>query len=320
MSTDTINTDKKTDNATTENSISKIRVANAPCSWGVLEFELEGKAAGYEQVLDEMQRAGYAGTELGDWGFMPTDPHQLKSELDKRNLTMLAAFIPVELARAEAHAAGIEQAVKTAKLLSSVSDKPFIVLSDDNCKNATRLNEAGRIRKEQGLSDKQWNVFLDGANDVAAEVLKQTGVKTVFHHHCAGFVETPEEIERFIAGTDPSLVGICLDTGHYAFGGGDPVTFLRKHIDRIWHVHFKDLNTVVAKHSAENGWNYFESVRNGIFCGLGKGAIPFDQIVTALREHAYSGWIVVEQDVLPGTGSPFDNAVRSRGYLKYIGL
>ena len=74
-----------------------IKIANAPCSWGVLEFDLDGKAAGFEQVLDEIRETGYQGTELGDWGFMPTVPAELKKELDKRSLSMVGAFVPVFL-------------------------------------------------------------------------------------------------------------------------------------------------------------------------------------------------------------------------------
>src|SRR5689334_23382342 len=134
-----------------------IKIANAPCSWGVLEFDLEGKAAGYVQVLDEMAETRYQGTELGDWGFMPTDPAQLKQELHGRGLTLLAAFVPVMLKDPAAHAAGIEAAVRTARLLAGTEGEgPFIVLADDNGKIPARTLNAGRILPEQGLSEAEW--------------------------------------------------------------------------------------------------------------------------------------------------------------------
>ena len=139
-----------------------IKIANAPCSWGVLEFDLEGEVAGYAQVLDEMQAAGYDGTELGDWGFMPTESMQLKKEIQARNLEMLGAFVSVDFSNPDAHAAGAETAVRTARLLAAVSTTPFIVLADDNGKNPVRTQNAGRILPEQGLSDEQWNVFAAG--------------------------------------------------------------------------------------------------------------------------------------------------------------
>jgi inosose dehydratase len=298
-----------------------IRVANAPCSWGVLEFELEGQTAGYAQVLDEMRETGYAGTELGDWGFMPTEPELLKRELDARGLTMLGAFVPVNLSNPEAHASGEAVAMRSGKLLAAVAgDRPFIVLADDNGKNPTRTQNAGRIRPEQGLSDAQWQVFAEGAHRIARAVRAQTGLRTVFHHHCAGFVETPAEVERLLALTDPQVLGLCFDTGHYRFGGGDPMTGLQKHSDRIWHVHFKDCQPRVATRSRAEGWDYFKSVREGIFCELGKGDVPFASVKAELERLGYDGWIVVEQDVLPGMGTPKDSAQRNRDSLRSIGL
>jgi len=298
-----------------------IKIANAPCSWGVLEFELEGEAAGYAQVLNEMAETGYKGTELGDWGFMPTDPAKLEQEIHARGLTLLGAFVPAALKDPESHAAGVEVAVRTARLLSGVEGKtPFIVLADDNGKIPERTQNAGRIRPDQGLSQLEWKVFAEGAERIASAVKKETGLRTVFHHHCAGYVETPAEIDTLLRLTEPSLLGLCIDTGHYRFGGGDPLEFLQKNASRIWHVHFKDCQPDIAAKSRKEGWEYFTSMRNGIFCELGKGEIKFQAVKAALEKMGYDGWIVVEQDVLPGMGSPKASARRNREYLASIGL
>jgi len=298
-----------------------IKIGNAPCSWGVLEFDLEGKAAGYVQVLDEIKETGYAGTELGDWGFMPTDPAELKREVRTRGLSMLAAFVPVMLKDPGCHADGVEVAVRTARLLAGVEgDQPMIVLADDNGKDLLRTQYAGRIQPSMGLSDKEWNVFAEGAERIAQAVKLNTGLRTVFHHHCGGYVETPAEIERLMDLTDPDLLGLVFDTGHYAFGGGDPLEGLKRYRQRIWHFHFKDFQPEVGKKAVDLGWDYFTSVRNGIFCELGQGAVNFPSLITELNRLGYSGWGVVEQDVLPGTGSPKKSALRNRNYLKSIGL
>lgn len=298
-----------------------IKIANAPCSWGVLEFDLEGEAAGYEQVLDEILETGYSGTELGDWGFMPTNPFQLRKELSTRNLELLGAFVPVALSDPSSHIPGADIAVKTAKLMMNAGyPNSFIVLSDDNGKDPVRTMNAGRVKPEMALDKAQWDMFASGANEIAYKVKKESGLRTVFHHHCAGFVETYEEVSTLMKMTDPSLLGLCLDTGHLKFGGGDPLRALEEFYIRIWHVHYKDCQPEIAKRSAESKWDYFASVKNGVFCELGKGEIDFAEFTNELRSSEYNGWIVVEQDVLPGMGSPKDCARNNREFLRSLEL
>src|SRR5262249_42031568 len=153
---------------------------------------------------------------------------------------------------------------------------------------------------------------------VSAAVRDAAGMRTVFHHHCAGYVETPQEIDALMARTDASLVGLCLDTGHLMYGGGDPLVAIAKHGGRIRHVHFKDCALDVAERARRDGWDYHVAVRNGIFCELGRGMVPFADVRDALQLHHYAGWIVVEQDVLPGLGTPAASAVRNRAFLRGI--
>ena len=120
--------------------------------------------------------------------------------------------------------------------------------------------------------------------------------------------------------TNPDLLGLCLDMGHFAFGGGNPVEALKKYYDRIWHVHFKDFDPKVGKAARENNYDYFKSVEQGVFCELGKGSVDFKSIVAILNEKGYDGWIVVEQDVLPGMGSPKKCADHNRKYIKSLGI
>ena len=298
-----------------------IKIANAPCSWGALEFELEGKSLGYQQVLSEMVESGYAGTELGDWGFMPSNPEELNKVLDEKKLQLLGAFVPVALAKEEAHDAGVLQALKTAGLMFHAGYKSaFIVLADENGSVEERTKNAGRITLEMGLNENQWKTFAEGAERVAHAVKDKYGMRTVFHHHCAGYVETPDEVAKLMELTNPDLLGLCLDMGHYAYGGGNPVEALKKYYNRIWHVHFKDFDPKVGQAARENKYDYFKSVEEGVFCELGNGNVDFESIVAILNEKGYDGWIVVEQDVLPGMGSPKKCADHNRKYIKSLGL
>ena len=302
-----------------------IRVANAPCSWGALEFDTTEPPAPASQVLDEMAAAGYAGTELGDWGFLPTAPAALEADVEARGLVLVGAFVPIALARADALDEGTARAVRTARLLAGArafqaSESPLIVLSDDNATVPRRTARAGRIRDEDGLTPAEWDAFAHRAERVAAEVRDAAGLRTVFHHHCGGYVETPREIDALLSRTDPALLGLCLDTGHLTFAGGDPLAAVAAHGGRIGHVHFKDCDPGLTARSRAEGWDYLTSVRRGIFCELGRGAVPFPGVLDALRARQYSGWIVVEQDVLPGLGTPAASATRNRAYLHSLGI
>lgn len=298
-----------------------IKIANAPCSWGALEFDLEGNSPSFVRVLTEMKDTGYQGTELGDWGFMPTDPTDLKASLQEYGLQLLGAFVPVALSDESTHEDGIKLALKTAGLMFEAGYKDaFIVLADDNGTVDERTRNAGRITPGMGLSNEAWKTFASGADKVAGAVKEAFGMRTVFHHHCGGYVETPDEVARLMELTDPSLLGLCLDMGHYAFGGGDPVAALKQYYDRIWHVHFKDYDPGVGARASAKEYDYFKSVEEGIFCELGKGNVDFTSIVRILKEKEYEGWIVVEQDVLPGMGSPKTCALNNRNFIKGLGI
>jgi inosose dehydratase len=298
-----------------------IRIANAPCSWGVLEFESKVDSPTYTRVLDEIVASGYAGTELGDWGFMPTDPDRLRDEIERRGLALLAAFVTTRLAHPETYDESTRRAVATAQLLAAVSGtSPFIVLSDEPAADPMRARHAGRIQPSQALSEKQWDIAARGVERLAQIVRDETGLRTVFHHHCGAFVETAQEIDALMQRTDDSCVGLCLDSGHITYAGGSPIDLLDRYGTRTWHVHFKDCEPAVAARARSEKWDYQAAVRGGVFCELGKGAVDFPALLEALRQRGYAGWIVVEQDVLPSLGSPLDSARRNRDYLRTLGL
>src|SRR5260370_8131876 len=201
-----------------------IRIANAPCSWGTLEFEgLTGAGIAYGQMLDELRDTGYVGTELGDWGYTPAGRGGLREELERRHLAMVGAFVPVALKYPDAHAAGEAGALKVARFLAAVagtgrgSQLPFVILADANGTDPLRTQYAGRVTPEMGLSPAEWGIFAQGAERIARAVRDAAGLSTAFHHHCAGYVETPGEIARFLDLTDPDLIGLVLATGHYLY-------------------------------------------------------------------------------------------------------
>lgn len=309
-----------------------IRIANAPVSWGALEFEgLSGERIAYRQMLDELRDTDYVGTELGDWGYMPTEPTALRKELERRKLVMVGAFVPVALKYPDTHASGEADALQVARLLAAVADTgrgsqfPLVILADANGTDPVRTQYAGRVAAEMGLSPTEWETFAGGTERIARAVREATGLPTAFHHHCAGYVETPQEIARFLDITDPDLLGLVFDTGHYLYGTGlvdgqYVLDGLKRFGERIRHVHFKDCQPQLATQARESGWDYFTVVQHGLFCELGRGSVPFAAVAEWLGTRGYHGWIVVEQDILPGMGSPKASAQRNRAYLRSIGL
>lgn len=297
-----------------------IQIANAPCSWGVIE-NIEGERTTYVQVVDEISETGYAGTELGDWGFMPTDPARLADELNARGLKLLGSWVNVYLHNPARHDESIADCVRTARLLAAVGGpQAVIVLGNDPYGDPYRTKIAGRVRAQDSMSDAQWTLFADGANRVARAVKEETGLRTVLHHHVGTWVETPAETARLLDMTDKHLLGLCFDTGHWTFAGGDAAEGLKQHASRIWHVHFKDCEPRVAAQSRVEAWDGPTSVGHGVFCELGRGAVDFPGVIQELRAMNYDGWIVVEQDVLPGMGAPKASAARNRAYLRGLGL
>lgn len=287
-----------------------------------------GQGIGYSQMLDELVEAGYTGTELGDWGYMPTDPEQLRQELSSRGLTMLGAYEGVYLRDPRAHAEGERRVLRTARLLRSVADvgdgwQPLVVLADEHSRDPLRFQNAGRVTPEMSLSDADWRVFARGAEQIARAVRDETGLRTVFHHHCAGYVEAPWEIEALLEHTDGAVLGLVFDTGHYLFGSGvnEPqqvLEGLERFRERLWYVHYKDCHPAVADEARRRGWNYKEAVGKGVFCELGKGQIDFGAVTRMLEKLGYDGWVTVEQDVLPGMGEPKESARRNREYLRRV--
>ena len=213
---------------------------------------------------------------------------------------------------------------------------------DDNALTGTVPSELGRLSKLKYLhldSNRLSGPLPDSLTHLSiltslkfsnndglcapSEVASATGLKTVFHHHCAGFVETPAEIAQFLARSDPEDIGLVFDTGHYAFGAGSSrgvLDGLRRFGDRITYVHFKDCHDGIATESHRLGGGYFESIAQGVFCELGQGGVDFAATLQWLRQRQYRGWIVVEQDVLPGMGAPKESAARNRAFLRTIGL
>ncbi len=299
----------------------KLRLANAPVSWGVMEVEGWSPPIPYGRVLDEIAAAGYQGTELGPYGYFPREPARLRGELARRSLALTSAFVPLRLKQREGVEAVIERARVVGRLLVACGAR-FIVLADEMWPEREAV--AGRAGDPElsstALDDGEWDTVADNVRRIAS-ACGDLGLRCVFHHHAGTYIETPAEVARLLEQVDAADLGLCLDTGHYFYGGGDPVEALDRFGARVEYLHLKDVRGAALQKAREDQVGFLEGVRRGVFCELGEGAIDFRAIWAELRLLNYEGWAVVEQDVdlnNPAARSPLESARVSRRHLTAI--
>ena len=307
-----------------------IRVANAPCSWGTIEGF--GELVPWRRMLDELAGTGYVGTELGDLGYLPAEPEALRAALRERGLAMLGGFEGMPLRRPGVAVERRDRILSVARLLAAVADEgapgraPYFILADETRGDPRRTELAGRVPADLALTAEEHATFARNAEEVARLVAGETGLRTLDHHHCAAWVETPDEIARFLDATEPGLVDLVFDTGHYTYGTGRPdagsaaLDGLRRFWSRTPYVHLKDCHPGVAARARAEGWDYGRAIGEGVFCELGRGSVDLAGVVAFLREQGYADWVTVEQDVLPGLGTPRESAARNREALRVLGL
>lgn len=300
----------------------EIRVANAPCSYGAFEITVGvlPDVPGSGTVLAAIEGAGYDGTELGPPGYLG-DLDNLRSRLEGHALDLVGGYIPIRFSEPEHWNEDLEAMNGTLDLFAAGGGSPKPVLADAG--SSERIRFPGRAASDRsiGLDDAGWGRFADGVAK-AVELARSRGFEPTFHHHTATYVEAPWEIERVLELTD---VGLLLDTGHLALGGGNPTAALRDWGARINHLHVKDVRNDVLAGVIADGADMPEAWRRGVFCELGTGDVDLDAFFTELGRSRYAGWLVVEQDMVPQ--SPEDAAeaaaaqVRNRAWLaEHAGL
>ena len=289
--------------------------ASAPDSWGVLDYPGPSWEQSYEKMLDEMMEAGYTGSELGPYGFFPTDPKILQPQLEKRKLKLLASFVPVKMTDPAASQAVMERIRKVGNLLATLK-APFLVMADDQSPERNAFSGRAHDKGCPTLSAEQWKHIGKIVAD-AEKVANEFGLDLVFHPHVATYVETPEECERFYDATSHTNVGVCLDTGHCVYGYGDSVKEAEKYKSKLRFVHIKDCNTKVLEEARRNKWTFEKAIEHKVFTVIGQGNIDFPAFFRTLVKNGYSGWSVVEQDVTFGA-TPIPPAQNVAASLKYL--
>lgn len=266
-------------------------IAVVPILWNNDDIpELTRPETAFATVVDEAARIGFGGIELGS--NFPRDPLVLRGELRARGLSLCAAYHARDFTRAAAFDDNLDGAVRLGRFLATAGAR-VLVLAD--VLRPERVAVAGRATDADRAPDAA-SAQMAAQLEAIARRLRPLGLATAFHNHAGTFVETEEEIERLLARTDAEWIRFCLDTGHAVFGGGDPVALVRRHGDRIAHVHLKDVDGPTLLEVRSRRFGFYDALRSFIFCELGRGVAPISGVLDALAAVGYRGWLTVEQD------------------------
>ncbi|HEV2874980.1 MAG TPA: TIM barrel protein [Thermoleophilaceae bacterium] len=256
-------------------------LAGAPISWGVCELPGWGRQLEPERVLAEMASLGLAATELGPVGYLPLDADRVRSLLDRFDLRLVAGFVPLVLHERSPDTADV--------LLAGVA--PLLAALGGEVVTVAPVMDSGWSPPER-LTDPEWAILAENLTRVQ-ELVQGHGLALALHPHAGSLVETRDQIERVLGESD---VPVCLDTGHLAIGGADPVEFVRRYAERITHVHLKDVDAALAEQVGAGALSLVDATRRGLFRPLGRGDASIGEVVDLLDRHGYERWLVLEQD------------------------
>jgi inosose dehydratase len=292
-----------------------VKVGSAPAAWGV-ERAQDPLQTPWQRFLDEVAEAGYEWIELGPPGYLPTQPAQLRRELETRHLKAAGGFVMPHIEDPLAWPE-IEQSVWAVGAQLAELGAKHLLLMD----NLYSLLPAHIPTRAPALGSETWKILVEATHKTARLAHEKFGLRLVFHPHTETHVEYEPQIEQLLAETDPAWVGLCLDTGHHAYRGGDPVAFIQKHHQRLEYLHLKNIEPRKLAEINARDVSLAVATAEGIFCEPAIGVVDFRRLHDILEHMNYQGFAIVEQDMYP---APFDKplpiARRTRAYLYDIGL
>lgn len=289
-----------------------VHLGIAPIGWCNDDMPELGAENTFRQTVSEMALAGFTGCEIGNK--YPSDPAELKAQLDLRGMRIASRWFssflitrPYEEVEAEF--------IRELEFLAAVG--------------ANRINVSEQSYSIQGqmdtpiltgnhkhvMDEREWDLLCGGL-DKLGKAAADRGFRLCFHHHMGTVVQTAEETDRMMAGTDSRYVFLCYDTGHFTFAGEDPLTMLKKYVDRVGHVHLKDMRLPVVEEARKNHWSFLQAVRNGAFTVPGDGNVDFDPVFKVLSDAGYQGWLLVEAEQDPAKADPLLYAQKARAYIR----
>lgn len=305
-----------------------ITITTAPCCWGVDDVNNPHLPA-WEKVLDETQKAGFGGLELGPYGYLPLDLPQVSAALVQRCLKIVAGTIFDDLVTPSNLDNLLRQTDEICALITQLPKPevhpgqryaaPYLTVMDWG--HDARDFAAGHFERALRLDDKSWQGMIDNIRAISTLARDKYGVRATIHPHAGGYIEFADELQRVVDDIPADLAGLCLDTGHMAYSGMDPVATLRKYWDRVDYIHFKDIDADIYAQVMEEHIRFFDACAKGVMCPIGRGSIDYQSVRALLTELGYGGYITIEQERDPrNTGSILDDLAASRAFLAHAGF
>ncbi len=286
----------------------KVKLGIAPIAWTNDDMPDLGAENTFEQCISEMALAGFTGCEIGNK--YPKDPKVLKKALDLRHMQICNAWFSTFLTT-KPYEETEKEFIKHITFLKEMGAKVVGVSEQGHSIQGTDLSI---FDDKYIMNDEEWDKLCTGLNKLG-KVAKDMGITLTFHHHMGTVVQTAAEIDRLMENTDPELFNLLFDSGHLAYCGEDYMYVLKKYINRIKHVHLKDIRPEVIEKVKKEHLSFLQGVRLGTFTVPGDGAIDFTPIFDVLADNNYEGYVLVEAEQDPAVANPFEYAVKARKYI-----
>ncbi|MFD5554273.1 sugar phosphate isomerase/epimerase family protein [Streptomyces sp. NPDC127068] len=295
--------------------LSRIRIGSAPDSWGVW-FADDPRQVPWRRFLDEVAAAGYEWIELGPYGYLPTDPVTLAEETARRGLRVSAGTVFTGLHHGSAVWDRTWGHVAEVAALARASGAGHLVVIP----SFWRDDKTGEVLEDSTLTAAQWRALTSQTERLAREVRERFGLRVVVHPHADTHVDSEENVARFLDGTDPDLVSLCLDTGHYAYCGGDSVRLIETYGERIGYLHLKQVDPDVLAEVRAEDLPFGPAVARGVMCEPPSGVPALGPVLTAAQRLDVELFAIVEQDMYPcDPDAPLPIARRTRAFLRSCG-
>lgn len=287
----------------------KVSLGIAPIAWTNDDMPDLGKENTFEQCVSEMALAGFTGSEVG--GKYPADTAVLKKALDLRGIRICNQWFSSFLI-SKPYEDTEKEFIKATDFLREMGAK-VIGVSEQSYSIQGKMEQPVWEGKYI-MDDQEWKLLAEGLNKLG-KIAKDKGMTLTFHHHMGTVVQTEEEIDRFMEMVDPELVFLLFDSGHLSFAGIDPEKVLKKYVNRVKHVHLKDIRREMVEKSRNERWSFLKGVREGVFTVPGDGDVDFAPTFRILEEAGYEGWVVVEAEQDPAKANPLEYAKKARAYI-----